>query len=110
MVAVSDASITWTEATGHTLGGTYHGAEEIISQVFARTVESWSDFRVEVAEMHESGDRVIAIGTYSATARQTGTSIRARVVHVWMVRDGRIIEFEQVADTYPIALALGCVS
>ena len=40
-------------------------------------------------------NRVIALGTYSARAKATGTTFKARFAHVWTVRDGVIVRLLQ---------------
>jgi len=45
---------------------------------------------------------VVAYGTYSGTYKVAGKYFEARVGHLWKLKDGRIIGFEQFADSQPV--------
>jgi ketosteroid isomerase-like protein len=74
---------------------------------FTRLFSDFEDWHTEPSECFETADRVIAIGTYSARAKATGKSFKARFAHVWTIRDGLIARLQQCADTAQIAKALG---
>jgi ketosteroid isomerase-like protein len=106
MVADFAPDIAWTEMAGFPLAGTYHGTDEIVEKVFAQIPQDWDGFRVNVDELLDAGDTVVAVGSYSATCKATGKSMSPRIVHVWRLRDGKIVGFEQFVDTLEVALAL----
>ena len=60
-----------------------------------------------VDEVLDVGDRAVGVGTYSGVFKATGTAMTARVTHVFRVRDGQIVEFEQFTDTLAVATATG---
>ena len=60
---------------------------------------------LESSEFMTSGDEVITLGTYSATARATGKSFSVRLAHVFTVRDGKVSRFLNFTDTAAIAEA-----
>lgn len=99
MLAPLADDIVWTEATGSPLAGTYLGAESVARNVFGAIARDWDGFAVAVDELLDDGDTVMALGTYSGTYRATGKAFQARVVHIWRVRNGKAVRFEQVADT-----------
>jgi ketosteroid isomerase-like protein len=96
----------WIETAGHPYGGVYRGPENVRDGIFARIAADWNGFAFAVDHVLDGGDAVVGIGTYSATSKATGKPMRARVVHVFRVRDGRIVEFEQFADTHSVREAL----
>lgn len=100
MLAPMADEMEWTEMAGFPTGGTYHGPKEITDKVFAAMDGGWDGFKVEIDELLESGDSVVAIGQYSGTNRETGKQMRVRVVHRWRLRDGKAVSFEQFADTH----------
>lgn len=106
MLAPLAANCAWTEAAGFPLGGTYHGPDEVRTQVFHRIGAEWDEFRFTLDEVVDGGDVVIGIGTYSGTYRATGASMSARVAHVWRLSGGEVVAFEQFADTSRVAEAL----
>lgn len=96
----------WTEAAGSPLAGTWVGREQIIEHVFAPIGRDWEGFHHELERLLADDRWVIGIGTYSGTFRSTGKRMQARVVHVWEVDSGRIVRFEQFADTQAILCAM----
>jgi ketosteroid isomerase-like protein len=46
------------------------------------------------------------LGFYSARAKATGRTFKARFAHVWTVRDGVIVRLQQCADTVQLAKAV----
>ena len=96
------ADCTWTEMAGFPYAGTYHGPDGVRDNVFARIGADWDRFAVDVDEVLDAGDTVVGVGTYSGTCKATGKPMRARVVHVFRVRGGEIVAFEQFADTLKV--------
>ena len=97
----------WTEMEGWPYPGTFHGPDAILEGVFARLGAEWDGFAMTVDEVLDSGDRAVGIGTYSGVFKATGRPMKARVTHVFRVRDGQIVEFEQFTDTLAVATATG---
>jgi ketosteroid isomerase-like protein len=96
----------WTEADGFPYAGTFHGPEGVREHVFTRIGSDWDGFRFDVDDVLDAGDAVVGTGTYSGTFKATGRSMRARVAHVWKLRDGQVVSFEQFVDTLRVADAL----
>jgi ketosteroid isomerase-like protein len=78
---------------------------EGLEAYFALTGELWEELRVEVAEIQQAGDAVVAIGTVRGRGR--GGSIEEPVLWTWTVRDGLIVEGRVHGDTEPARAALG---
>lgn len=97
---------TWTEAKGFPYGGTYKGYDDVVTNVFAKIGAEWTYFKFDVEDYVASNDKVIAIGTYSGKYKKTNKSFTARVSHVWTLKDGSIINFEQIVDSKPVVDAM----
>lgn len=97
---------TWTEAAGFPYGGTYTGFREIAEKVFARLAGEWEGYRFEPQDYVASGDKVVAYGTYKGTYKRTGKYFEARVAHLWTLKAGKIIRFEQFVDSRTVATTL----
>jgi ketosteroid isomerase-like protein len=95
----------WTEMDGFPYAGTHLGPDGVREHVFARLGAEWDGFAFELDEVLDAGETVVGVGTYSGTYRATGKPMRARVVHVWRLRDGRVTAFEQFADTLRVVEA-----
>jgi ketosteroid isomerase-like protein len=92
-------NISWTEAKGFPYGGTYIGLENIIRNVFSRLGSEWIDYKFTPEDYVASEDKVVAYGAYSGTYKVTGKYFEARVAHVWKLKDGKIVGFEQFVDS-----------
>ncbi len=96
----------WIEMDGFPIAGTYVGREQIVKNVFVAFGEKWDGFGFSLERLIDGGNTIVALGVYSGTFRATGRSMKARVAHVWQVQEGKIIRFEQFADTLLVARAM----
>ncbi|MEM9633016.1 MAG: nuclear transport factor 2 family protein [Pseudomonadota bacterium] len=96
----------WTEMAGFPCAGTYHGPQEIVENVFKALGEAWENYTLKVERILDAGDTIIGVGTYSGTYRKTGKHMEARVTHVWDLKDGKVVRFEQFTDTLLVAEAM----
>jgi uncharacterized protein len=97
--------VRWEVVPGFPYSDVYLGLAGV-GDFFMRLFNDFEDWHTDPSEFFETGDRVIAIGTYSARAKATGKSLKARFAHVWTLRDGVIIRLQQCADTVHLAKAL----
>jgi uncharacterized protein len=97
--------VRWEVVEGFPHGGAYVGLDRV-GEFFGRLLGDFDEFRAIAAEFFETGDRVMALGSYIGRARSTGKSFTARFAHVWTVRDGKIVRLQQCADTLQLAQAL----
>jgi len=93
------ADIRWTEAKGFPYSGTYIGLENITKNVFSRLGSEWIDYKFTPEDYVTSADKVVAYGRYSGIYKKTNKPFEARVAHVWKLKDGKIISFEQFVDS-----------
>lgn len=94
--------ISWTEAQGFPYAGTYIGLENVTKNVFSRLGSEWIDYKFTPEDYVANDDKVVAFGTYSGTYKLTGKSFTARVAHIWKLREGKIVKFEQFVDSQPV--------
>ena len=106
MLAPLANDCAWTEAAGFPCAGTYIGPEEVKKNVFFALGDLFDNFTFTLDQLLDAGTNVVGVGRYSATAKSTGKSFNARVVHVWEVENGKVVKFEQFADTKLVADAL----
>jgi uncharacterized protein len=98
--------VRWEVVEGFPHSGIYQGLNGV-SDFFKRLSGDFEDWHTEPSEFFETGDHVVAIGTYSARAKATGKTFKARFAHLWTMRDGVIVRLQQCADTVQISRALG---
>lgn len=94
--------ISWTEAKGFPYAGTYIGLESITENVFARLGSEWIDYTFTPEDYVAGDDKVVAYGIYSGIHKITGKAFTARVAHIWKLKDGKIISFEQFVDSQTV--------
>jgi len=106
VLEIFDPDIEWTEAEGFPYGGTYRGPKAISEQVFMKLGTEWDGFTVKPIEFIDAGERIVVLGQYSGTFKETGKSFKAEFAHVWTIRDGKAVKFVQYADTALVQEAL----
>ena len=91
--AVFDAAITW-HVPGHSpLSGDFTGHDKI-GGFFRRTMElSGGAFSINVHNVLADGDLVVSLVTVNA--RRNGVSASFPEVHVWQMKNGKVIEFRE---------------
>jgi ketosteroid isomerase-like protein len=106
VLAGLDANVEWKEAEGFPTAGTYTGHDAVVQGVFMPLVTEWEGFAVKPEALVGEGDSVVSYGTYSGACKATGKSMSARFAHVWKVRDGKVVSFEQIVDSVPVQAAM----
>ena len=106
MMAETAPDVAWTEMAGFPCAGTWVGADQIITNVFAVLGKDWDDYRFSLEKLIDGGDHIVGVGTYSGTYKKTGKAMQARVTHVWRLAGGKIVAFEQFTDTLLVAQAM----
>lgn len=104
-----DPQIRWSEAEGflYEAGSPYIGPQAVAEGVFMRITSDVQDFTVHPGRYHDAGDTVVVEGRYKGTWKSTGTPVDAQFAHVWHLRDGKIVRFDQYTDTKQWAAAAG---
>jgi ketosteroid isomerase-like protein len=60
-----------------------------------------------VQRLHDCGSTVIMEGRYTAVVQPTGRDLSVQAVHVWDIRDGKVVRWQQYTDTWALAEATG---
>jgi ketosteroid isomerase-like protein len=91
--------IEWTEAEGFPLAGTYVGPQAVLEGVFMRLGEIGDHYSVEPEQYVVDGDTVVTLGRYTWKHKDTGTPASVKMAHVWAIREGKVVAFQQHVDT-----------
>jgi ketosteroid isomerase-like protein len=76
---------------------TYEGLEGARS--FLRDwTDAWDDWSLELVELHDAGDQVVAVMRQHGRSKTTGLNVDMTFAQVWTVRDGRQARMEMYAD------------
>ncbi len=108
VLGLFDPEIEWNEAENFIYAdrNPYVGPEAVLNGVFLRLATEWEGFSVTPNEFLDAGDKTVVLGTYSGTYKATGKPVRAQFAHVWTLRDGKVISFQQYTDTAQFARAV----
>lgn len=111
VLAAMSPEIVWNEAENHPYadGNPYVGPGAVAEGIFARLGGEWDGFAVSVEEILAAEDLVVVLGRYHGSYKATGTTQNAQLVHAWRVLDGKVVSFQQYADTLQIVRVMGGV-
>jgi ketosteroid isomerase-like protein len=98
--------IRWEVVEGFPYSGVYVGLDDVLRNFFGRLFHDFENFVAMGKEFFESGDRVIALGSYTGRAKTTGKEFTARFAHVWTLQGGKIVRLQHCADTAQVTRAL----
>ena len=109
VVGAMSADMVWNEAENFPSadGNPYRGPDAILAGVFARLGGEWDGFAALPEEFLDAGDTIVVLGRYRGTYKATGRPLDAQLVHVWRVKDGKAIAFQQYTDTLQAARVMG---
>jgi ketosteroid isomerase-like protein len=99
VLARLDAEVEWTEpGGGNAPSGTFRGPESVGSEVFAKVPEQFDEFTCTVENAADEGDTVRVTADFKGTSK-SGVELDATAEHVWEVRDGKVVKFENKLDS-----------
>jgi ketosteroid isomerase-like protein len=78
--------------------GTYNGHYEV-ADFFSRMAEHLDTLQFAPRDVIAEGDKVVVTGDARWQVKATGVEFGTAWVHVFTVRDGKVVRFEQYSDT-----------
>jgi len=109
VLSMMSKDIEWNEAENFPYddGNPYIGPDAILNGIFARLAEEWEYFKLtDLQVMGMENDMVLGTGRYQAKHKKTGKEINAQMAHLWQIKNGEVISFQQYADTKQVAEAV----
>lgn len=76
-----------------------HRGKEGVRKFFSLLSETQIVRAFEPREFIAQGDKVVVLGSYAWTVRQTGRPLEGDWAHVWTIRDGKVAGFFEYTDT-----------
>jgi ketosteroid isomerase-like protein len=103
IVSLFDPEVDIVQTEELPWGGEYHGHKGLAEffGALGRHIRS----KVKHARVFAAGDRVVQVGRTTGTVNATGAAFDIDEVHLFTVRDGRVVRFEAYIDT-PSTLAV----
>ncbi|WP_323788549.1 ester cyclase [Psychroserpens sp.] len=106
VLGMMDAKIVWNEAESNSLadGNPYIGPDAVLAGVFSRLGDKYESFSLKDIRLHDmANNQVLATLRYIAKMKTTGKKIDVQAAHLWSLKDGKIIGFQQYVDTKKLA-------
>ena len=105
--------IVWIVADNSPLAdhNPYHGIAEVRSGIFDRLTTGFDKLVFDADEIFacNGGEIVVALGYYYFRFHGQPQERKAQVAHIWTIRDGRAVKFQQYLDTLQVARDAGTV-
>lgn len=97
--AICDENIQWNQNPGFPKGKRYLGAEDVIRKVFQSFDETWDEWRFEIGRFYDAGESVVVTGLYRGRHKKTGKIVASEAAHFYALRNGKVVQFQQYADS-----------
>ena len=101
LLGLMDDQIVWKPVVGGAshvpMAGERRGTAQV-AEFFKIVSESLQFSRFEPREYVAQGNKVVALGHYTAKAPTTGKTIDSDFVMIFTIRNGKFVEFQEFAD------------
>jgi uncharacterized protein len=98
--------MTWVSADNSPLAdeSPYHGPAKIRERVFGRIDAGFEKLEIRIDEIYGADEgRVVVLGYYIGRMRGKPEDSETQLAHIWTIRGGKAIKFQQYVDTFKIA-------
>ena len=102
VVSIWHPDIVWEACTGVpyiTGNGIFKGAPAIIESVFAHVPTHFDNFKIEIREFIDAGDKVVVVGYYTGIWKATGKAFKANATHTWTFKNGKVANYFEAVDS-----------
>jgi uncharacterized protein len=107
-IALLDPEVEWTLPAHFPDAETWSGRDRVTEGLAARAA-SWASLQIEVKELIDGGDRVVALVHIRGRAALTGLDLGGMGVdgHVWTLRDGLVVAVKMYGGTEQALAEIG---
>jgi ketosteroid isomerase-like protein len=95
VVETVDEGVQWDSTESLPQGGSYSGQDGVV-KFFEAVGGAWDGLQIELEDLLESGDKVVAVGQGQGELKGSG-SAGYGFVHVFTLNDGKIVRFREYA-------------
>jgi ketosteroid isomerase-like protein len=99
-----DPNITWRVPEVLPFGVTVHGLQEL-GAFFQNLQPYFSKLSVDSEHLYQVGDYVVDLGHFHGQS-STGKDVDVAFCFLWQLRDGKVINFEEISDAARMLEAL----
>jgi ketosteroid isomerase-like protein len=105
MLDLLDPELEWRAPESVPWGGTFHGHAGF-GEFVGKLLDQPAEFRREVLEYLDAGERVVVLLRQMGRRKGSDTEYDVPEVHIWTIRDGKIVDFEGFFDTATVLRTL----
>jgi uncharacterized protein len=105
MLDFLDPQLEWRAPESVPWGGTFHGHDGF-REFVGKLLDQPAEFRREMLEYLDAGERVVVLLRQMGRRKGSDTEYDVPEVHIWTVRDGKIVDFEGFFDTATVLRTL----
>ena len=96
-----DPEVAWTEpGGGNSPSGTFNGPQSVGEDVFSVIPQNFDEFSAEPDNYDDQGDTIVVTGRFNGKAKN-GQELDAGFEHVFVMKDGKVSQFENKVDQEP---------
>jgi len=109
VVADMGPHIEWNESENfpYADGNPYIGPDAVVKGVFSRFGSEWDYLKLNDQVYYESQNgEILVTGRYNARHKITGKEINAQFIHIFWIENGKVVKFQQYADTHQVNAAM----
>ena len=107
-IELLDPDVEWRLPPNFPDADGWHGRDAVVEGL-ANVTGSWDEFRVDVQELIDAGDRVVALVRFHGRAAITGLDLGGVSVdaQIWTLRDGKAVEVQMYNGSSDALRAIG---
>lgn len=105
VAAAMDPEVEFRQTEQLPWGGYYKGFPDGVHQFFSKLLAR-IESKVDVERMWEAGNAVIVVGRTRGRVRDSGKAFDVSIVHIWTIRNRKVVSFESFIDTPEMLRAL----
>ena len=92
-----DPEVEFSQPADEPGAGTYHGHEGIV-EAMTKWTGAWLDYRVDVDQLADLGDHVLANTRHYGRGKSSGVESEQRIFQLYTLRGGRIVRTRMYYD------------
>ena len=94
-----DPQIEWNEpGGGGAPKGTFRTPQAVATDVFAKVPQNFEEFQAAPSQFIDAGEHVVVVGRFTGKSKGA-TTFNAPFVHVWKMRNGKAVRFDNYVAT-----------
>jgi len=94
-----DEDIDWRLAEGFPADGHYRGRKPVFEEWWPKLAALFDEWKATPERLLDGGEAVVTLGNYTGVAKATGRRFKVPFVHIWWIRDGKIVKFDHHTNT-----------